>query len=181
MYNEGRHMKIGVMSDTHDNLPQVQKAIRYFQQEQVGLIIHCGDWVSPFVPQFIYFLEPKLTMPVKSVFGNNEGDHYRFLERKQKEGWNIEFSKETLELSEGGKKIIVYHGSDKRLTEALVASGKWDVVFTGHTHVPVNEKVGNVLHVNPGSVAGYSFGRIDNNASVALYDTETDRAVLHKL
>jgi len=174
-------MKIGIMSDTHDKLENLAKAVKLFQNQQVDLIIHCGDWVSPFVPQYMYSLEPKLTIPVKSVFGNNEGDHFRFFERKAKEGWDIEFKKETLSLELDGKKIVVYHGSDSLLTEGLILSGKYDVVFTGHTHRSVIETKGNTLHVNPGSVSGYAFGRIEKGGSVAVYDTRTNKALLHTL
>lgn len=169
-------MKIGIFSDTHDNLQQVAKAIRVFQKERVELIIHCGDWVSPFVPQYIYSLEPKLTVPIKSVFGNNEGDHMRFLERKDKEGWNIEFKKDVFPLEVEDIKIAVYHGQNPLLTHALVSSNDFNVVFTGHTHEALNEVVGEVLHVNPGSTSGYSFGRITDKASIAIYDTQTKAA-----
>jgi len=171
-------MKIGIMSDTHDNLPQVSKAITAFRKEPVELIIHCGDWVSPFVPQFIYSLEPKLTIPVKSVFGNNEGDHFRFLERKEKEKWNIDFYKETYELELDGKKMIVYHGSSKSITASLIACKKYEVVLTGHTHEAVIETVNGVVHINPGSATGYAWGKITDKGSVVVYDTKTSSARL---
>lgn len=174
-------MKIGIMSDTHDNLPNVERAIQHFTAQQVELIIHCGDWVTPFVPQFIFTLEPKLTIPIKSVFGNNEGDHYRFLERQKQENWNIEFHKETLVLDVDGRSIAVYHGTDQRLTEALIASNLYGVVCTGHTHVPVVHETNTVLHINPGSTAGYGFGRLSGKGTVAVYDTKTNKAVLHEL
>lgn len=169
-------MKIGVFSDTHDHLGNVGKAIRVFQKEKVDLIIHCGDWVSPFVPQFICSLSPKLTIPIKSVFGNNEGDHFRFLERKRKEGWNIEFYKEAFEIVTDGKKIIVYHGSTKIITQALITCGLYDTVFTGHTHKAVNEAIGKTLHVNPGSAAGYCQGKITPDKTVAIYETKENKA-----
>ncbi len=169
------------MSDTHDRLENVAKAILLFQQKKAELIIHCGDWVSPFVPQYMYSLNPKLTIPIKSVFGNNEGDHYRFFERKEKERWNIEFYKEVLELELQGKKIAVYHGSHKALTQSLILSKKYDAVFTGHTHESVNETIDGILHINPGSVCGYAWGKIMDNASVALYDSEKNTAQILSL
>lgn len=174
-------MKLGILSDTHDNLESVEKAIKIFQKEKVELIIHCGDWVSPFVPQFIYTLKPNLTIPIKSVFGNNEGDHFRFFQRKAKEGWNIEFYKESFELEIDGKKIAVYHGSNKILTHSLIHSQLYDAVFTGHTHQALIEKIGKTLHINPGSTAGYAFGRITNKKTIALYETKTNQGKILKL
>jgi hypothetical protein len=40
---------IGLMADTHDNLPMVDKAVHRFNEENVGLVLHAGDYVAPFV------------------------------------------------------------------------------------------------------------------------------------
>lgn len=174
-------MKIGIISDTHDQLESVEKAIKILQKEKVSLIIHCGDWVSPFVPQFIYTLKPKLEIPIKSVFGNNEGDHFRFFERKNKENWNIEFYKESFELEIDGRKIVVYHGSNKTLTNSLIQSQIYDAVFTGHTHQALIEKVGKTLHLNPGSTTGYAFGKITKEKTLGLYETKTNQGKIIKI
>jgi len=174
-------MKIGIISDTHDYLIGVEKAIKIFQKEKVDLIIHCGDWVSPFVPQFIYSLKPKLTIPIKSVFGNNEGDHFCFFQRKEKENWLIDFYKEAFELEIDQKKIIVYHGSNKIITKSLIESSLYDVVFTGHTHQVLIEKIEKTLHVNPGSAAGYCQGRITKNQTIALYNSKSNSAEIIKI
>jgi putative phosphoesterase len=174
-------MKIGVMSDTHDHLVSVEKAIRIFQKEKVDLIIHCGDWVSPFVPQFIYSLTPKLTIQIKSVFGNNEGDYFRFFQRKEKENWLIDFYKEAFELEINQKKIAVYHGSNKIITKSLIESHLYDVVFTGHTHQALVEKIGKTLHINPGSTAGYCQGKITKNQTLALYNSKDNSAEIIKI
>lgn len=173
-------MKIGVFSDTHDNLQSVAQSIQVFQKEKVELIIHCGDWVSPFVPQFI-FRELKLVIPIKSVFGNNDGDIFRFFERQQKENWDIESFKETFDLKIDGKKIVVYHGSSVLITESLISSKKYDAVFTGHTHKAVNETVNGVLHLNPGSPAGYCESKITDNKTIALYDSIINSAKIINL
>ncbi|MDH7476093.1 MAG: metallophosphoesterase [Microgenomates group bacterium] len=174
-------MKIGIISDTHDQLESLEKAVKIFQKEKVNLIIHCGDWVSPFVPQFIYTLKPKLTIPIKSVFGNNEGDYFRFFQRKEKENWKIEFYKETFELEVDKRKIVVYHGSNNILTNALIKSQIYDAVFTGHTHQAIIETFGKTLHINPGSTAGYAFGKITQSKTLALYETKTNQGKIIKL
>jgi len=174
-------MKIGIFSDTHDKLENVKKAIELFQKEKVELVIHCGDWVSPFVPQYIYSLEPKFTIPIKTVFGNNEGDQFRFFQRKEKEGWNIEFQKEIMTLEVDSKKIVIYHGSDKIITASLIECKKYDIVLTGHTHKALVETVNGVLHINPGSAAGYCGGQIENSGTVVLYNSFTNSAEIISL
>ena len=63
-------MKIGIIADTHDNLPQIKKAVEIFNREKIELVLHAGDFVSPFT-----FLEFKnLNCSLKGVFGNNDGD-----------------------------------------------------------------------------------------------------------
>jgi uncharacterized protein len=38
-------MKIGIISDTHDDIENVQKAIEIFNGERVNCVIHAGDFV----------------------------------------------------------------------------------------------------------------------------------------
>jgi len=41
-------LKLGILSDTHDNVPQVRKAVALFNREMVDLVLHAGDYVAPF-------------------------------------------------------------------------------------------------------------------------------------
>jgi predicted phosphodiesterase len=41
-------MKIGVISDTNDQQELILQCIKKLNEANVGLVIHCGDWVSPF-------------------------------------------------------------------------------------------------------------------------------------
>jgi uncharacterized protein len=40
-------MKIGLISDTHDNIQNTQNAIIFFNDKNVEFVIHAGDIVSP--------------------------------------------------------------------------------------------------------------------------------------
>jgi predicted phosphodiesterase len=40
-------MKIGLISDTHDNIQNIQNAIISFNDKHVRVVIHAGDIVSP--------------------------------------------------------------------------------------------------------------------------------------
>ena len=42
------NMIIGLLSDTHDHIPNIRKAINRFKEENVELVLHAGDYVSPF-------------------------------------------------------------------------------------------------------------------------------------
>lgn len=40
-------MKIGIISDTHDNLRNLEAALEVLQAEGVTRILHCGDVCGP--------------------------------------------------------------------------------------------------------------------------------------
>jgi uncharacterized protein len=165
-------MLIGIISDTHDHADSILKAVGLFNKRNVDLVIHCGDWVSPFMPDFC----ESLKVEIISVFGNNEGDLWRFLERKGQRKWNIQFNRISVECELDGRNIIAYHGDSKPLLAGLIDSQKYDVVFSGHTHAALVERCGKTLHVNPGSPCGIAESKAGAPKTIAFYDTQKDRA-----
>ena len=61
---------IGIISDSHDNLAAIRKAVEFFNKKQVKAVLHAGDIISPFTVREFKELNPKLYF----VFGNNDGD-----------------------------------------------------------------------------------------------------------
>ena len=165
-------MKIGVISDTHDQIAHILQAINLLNEANVDLVIHCGDWVSPFV---LYHFQ-NLKAPIRGIFGNNDGDRFRHLMLKEKLGLNLQLEERFLKLELDGRKLAVFHGDYPELVTGLVLSGEWDAVFHGHTHQKVNETLGNTLSLNPGSFMDLTYGTI-KGASFALYDTATNSAI----
>jgi hypothetical protein len=41
-------MKIGGMSGTHDNLPNIRRAVTAFLERGIAAVLHAGDFCSPF-------------------------------------------------------------------------------------------------------------------------------------
>ncbi len=169
-------MKIGVISDTHDQYENILKMVRVLNKEKVELTIHCGDWVSPFTQRFYR----NLKSPIKGVFGNNDGDRFYHLIYAKNNKTAIEFEERTLSLTLDNRKIFVYHGDYGEVTDALVACGKYDAVFHGHTHTAVNKKVGKTLSLNPGTLMPVTDDET-KGASFAIYETKTNTARLIKL
>ena len=152
-------MKIGIISDTHDNLPQIKKAVKIFDQEKVELVLHAGDFVSPFT-----FLEFKnLNCPLKGVFGNNDGDKL-YLQEKFKEIGEIYPA--PYETNIDHKIIIMLH--EEKLIDALAESQKYEVIIYGHTHRTDLRKTGKTLIINPGECGGWLTGK----STIALLDLE---------
>jgi len=155
-------MLIGLMSDTHDNLPAIEKAVRRLNEERVELVLHAGDYVAPFViPKF-----KALNMRLIGVFGNNDGDH-AFLRKRFSETANCEIRGRFAEIDANGFKIALLHGDETDLLNALVSRECFDAVVYGHAHVIVARKNGGMLVVSPGEVCGYLTGK----STIALLDT----------
>jgi hypothetical protein len=149
-------MKIGVLSDTHDNLVAIAAAIRYFEEARVEAVLHAGDYVAPFALKRL--LQSRLR--VYGVFGNCDGERAGLAKLLPE----ITDGPRHLEL--GGKKVCLVH-NDKLLThEHFEAS---DIIVCGHTHEPKVERKEGVLIVNPGECAGWLTGR----GTVAVIDTDT--------
>jgi len=171
-------MKIGIVSDTHDRLDAIEKVFHIFLDEKVEQIIHCGDWVSPFTIEFFDEMNLQHTkIPVFSVFGNNEGDIKRIIERNNNLAFPVQFAAKTvLELERDGKRLATYHGHDKEILSALIASQHYDAVFCGHTHMQFSMSQGKTLVFNPGAICYARESKMIKEASVGIYDSQTNEA-----
>jgi putative phosphoesterase len=163
-------MRVGVVSDSHDNVSAIRRAGEELRRRGVSLVLHAGDWVSPFSARF---LREALGEGVRivGVLGNNEGERPYFLEVARKFG--VEVAGEAAELEVAGRRVAVYHGTSPILLRALVESGLYDVVVYGHTHQAVVERRGGTLVVNPGELCGCLTGR-STYAVVDLDKLEVD-------
>jgi uncharacterized protein len=51
---------IGIISDSHDNLEAIRKAVEFFNNNDVKAVLHAGDLVSPFTARAFKELKSKL-------------------------------------------------------------------------------------------------------------------------
>jgi hypothetical protein len=147
-------MIIGVISDTHDRMPTLAKALEVFRAEQVEAVIHAGDFVAPFAAKLLMSFDK----PVHTVFGNNDG------ERAGLANVMPDCVPGPLTIELGGQTILVHHWIEQVPAELI---DKADVVITGHTHEVVNERRDGKLILNPGECCGWLTG----HATVAILDT----------
>lgn len=156
-------MIIGIISDTHDNLPLVDRAVKKLNGEGVALVLHAGDYVAPFViPKF-----KELKARIVGVLGNNDGDR-ELLKKRAAEHGNMELKGSFAEIQAGNVKIALIHGHEDELLKALISSQSFEVVVHGHTHMAETYRKGRTLVINPGEVCGYITGK----STMALLDTE---------
>ena len=101
-------MKIGVLSDTHDHLPNIRKAVEVFPKIGVEAVIHGGDFCSPFtLAEFKPLADKGLKM--YAVFGNNDGDRVLLVRRG---GEFCSFQDGSRIVTLDGRKIAVMHYPD---------------------------------------------------------------------
>jgi putative phosphoesterase len=73
-------MILGIVADSHDNLPKLKKAIALFNKKNTSLVLHAGDYVAPFS---VGILENNLNCEYVGVFGNCDGERAGLTKRSQ--------------------------------------------------------------------------------------------------
>jgi len=154
-------VRVGILSDTHDNLHAIREAVELFRKEDVRLILHAGDFVAPFTLPF--YLDSGCEF--RGIFGNNDGDQILLLKRSE---GRIHTAPHLFNW--GGKQFILNHYPDA--VEAMARGKGADVVIYGHTHEPDIRTVDDCLIINPGECGGWTTGR----STVAILDLESMKA-----
>lgn len=156
-------MKIGIISDSHDNIENIKKAVKIFKDEKAELVVHLGDYVN------MLAIKEFAGLNFFGVFGNNDGDKIRII--KAFNEINGEIKSDFLEFERDGLKFAAYHGTEPEIKEALIYCARYDVVLCGHTHIAENKKIGKTIFVNPGSAHGFG-----GKATIVVFDTKTKEA-----
>jgi uncharacterized protein len=167
-------MRIGVLSDIHDNLWNLSGALAALKDADV--LVCCGDLCSPFViPQLA-----KFPRDVHIVFGNNDADLYRISNNSAKHS-NIHLHGEIYIASFDGRRFVMNHYDT--IARHFAGSGHFDVVCFGHNHEREISRSGACLLINPGPIMGAKFsqGWQDVAPSFAVYDTQTEAATAFEL
>jgi len=145
------------MSDSHDNVDAIKKAVSFFNEAQCELVLHAGDIIAPFAAREL----GHLSCPVKAVFGNCDGE---------KAGLKKVFvslgaiEKEPFIFTYAGRAVLLTH--THFANEKHKRSGKYAVIVYGHTHKPDIRKSNDILVLNPGETGGWLTGK----KTVALLD-----------
>ncbi len=151
-------MLIGVICDTHDNLPMAAAAVGLLVGRGAEAVVHAGDFVAPFTLKVLM----KPGIPLMGVFGNNDG------ERAGLAGLCAELFEPPHRFTLGGRTIVVGHDPDDL---ADVPREGVDLLIHGHTH-RARVAGGEPLLLNPGEAGGWLTGR----STVALVELSVLRA-----
>lgn len=140
-------MLLGIIADTHDNMPLIKRACELFNARKVRMVLHCGDYIAPFA---LNPLNQILRCDYGGVFGNNDGERTGLDRVAQGRIHPSPFV-----FTVGDWQVLVGH----ELPSPEVTAGKaLRLVAFGHTHLPEVKKLGNTLIVNPGECGGWLYG-----------------------
>ena len=153
-------MILGVMADSHDNVPQVRRAVEVLNRRDAALVIHAGDFVAPFAVAPL----AELRCRTVAVFGNNDGERVGLAAKFADFG---EVHPNLAAAEVGGRRIAAVHYPELALP--ITAGDAYDVVIYGHTHEIDVRLTNGVLLLNPGEVGGWLTGR----STLALVDLST--------
>ena len=137
-------MRLGILSDTHDELDRTTRAVRLLRGAGAEAVVHCGDLIGPAI------LRVCAELPCWFVFGNNDCDSVPELRAAANEcgakclGWGG-----VIEMA--GRRIGVVHG---HLTSDLrrVLVGRPDFLLSGHSHLSSDAIVDGLRRINPGAL-----------------------------
>ena len=148
--------RICIISDTHDNILSIRRALNLMASNPPSLVVHCGDISSAAA------LAEFAGLPMRLVFGNCDHDRRSLNREAAKLGF--EEIADILRFTQSGSKFFVSHGSDSSILREAVRSGEYDFVLTGHSHERCDMLEGGTRIINPGALyraAAYSYAELD--------------------
>ena len=160
-------MKIGIISDSHDDIDNVKNAIKIFNSNNVDYVFHAGDYVSPGI--VLEFGNLNNDIKLVGVLGNNDGERVGIANSFNSISGDLKWDFGEYEIED--LLIGIYHGTNSILTNSLMLGNRYDILIYGHTHKKDTRKIQNTQIFNPGSA--HKKLQKDNSkygASVIIYD-----------
>jgi len=171
-------MKLFVISDIHGSLYYLNKALEAYKKEEADYILILGDILyhgarNPIPPEYstikVAELLNRYSDKIIAVRGNCDSDVDLMV---------IEFPIEAVYSTVllNNRRIFLTHGHVYN-GENLPRLKAGDILFHGHTHVPIIDKKDGIYIINPGSITfpkeGYpnSYGVVSDN-TIEVKDLE---------
>ncbi|NLZ04151.1 MAG: YfcE family phosphodiesterase [Phycisphaerae bacterium] len=141
-------MRIGIISDTHDNHRNVRRAIEIYNEQAVEYVLHAGDMTGSSTASL--FAELRGSRFV-AVMGNCDAD--RLSLRSAIEGFAGEAHESHFDGAIDGRAVYMAH--IPHVVKHAIDSQAYDLVVYGHTHRQAIHRVGRTLIVNPGAARNW--------------------------
>lgn len=162
-------MRIGIISDTHDNLRNLDTALDILEEEGISLLLHCGDLSGPGV------VEALSDFDVWIARGNV--DRHPELEQTVMEALGKGRLAERHHLNLEGHSALLVHGHREGELRKLISAGDYAYVFHGHTHRRRHEYMGSTRVINPGALGGMRW----QQRSFCILDLQSDRVTFFEV
>jgi len=146
-------MKVGILSDSHDDLASTEAAFSLMRDKGCELIIHAGDICSPFTARLIR----DSGIPHKAIFGNNDGDRPALARM-------LDITPAPRHIEIDRQQVLVFH---EPFINDFIDPSCVDLLIYGHTHRAESLSRERMLIVNPGAACGILASR----RSCAIYET----------
>jgi putative phosphoesterase len=143
-------MLVGLIADTHDRLPAIAELVRQMQEAGAGMVLHAGDYCSPFALRA--FEEAHVSLA--GVFGRNDGDPQGLVTRAQS-AFGAELFESPHSFEIGGRRILLVHDIGDVNKRSVLSH---EIVIHGSTHQQEMKTRGDTLIVNPGEGCGWLYG-----------------------
>ena len=154
-------MKVGLLADTHDRVPAIGELLQVMISKGVSLVMHAGDYCSPFsLDPFI-----DLNIALLGIFGRNDGDP-EGLNATAAKGMGMELYESPHSFEVAGHRILLVHDLGE-VNRRSIDSHRF--VVHGFTHRQEAVTRGETLIVNPGEACGWLTGKCTG----AILDLET--------
>jgi putative phosphoesterase len=142
-------VRIGVVSDTHDNLDNVERIVELFNGAGVERVVHTGDITQAKTLRVL----AGLRIPLVGVYGNNDQERESLEAAVRAHGFH--FVDPPLGIEWAGRRIVVVHDPTDHGADELYAG---HVLLHGHDHILRVETREQTLVFNPGECAGHIRG-----------------------
>lgn len=140
-------MKIGVLSDTHDQLSNILLVLAVCREREIKTLIHCGDLTSlEMVPFFEGFR-------VIYTTGNMDFATGTIKKRFEKQGED-NFVGPVFKGQLNDVAVAVTHSHIDSKVMDLVSHQRYQWIFHGHTHQRRDEVIRGARIINPGALGG---------------------------
>ena len=160
-------MLVCILSDSHDHIPLLRKAVNQAKEQGAEIILHCGDVVAPSTLKAVLDVD----LPIYAIHGNNTGDMYMLSRIAHGSEGKLHYYGQDASFNLADRRIFIVHYP--HYAKAMAATGDYDLVCCGHSHKVQIEWINNVsggktLLCNPGTVGGvgakptYLMGDLDD-------------------
>ena len=163
-------MKLGILSDTHNHLGNLKRALDMLRAAHIKTIIHCGDISTPQTAVYMAGFH------VIYTYGNTDmgmpaiRQQLQLLNPDNVADFNFSGVLD-------GVPVAATHSHLPGIVQELVQSQQYAYVFHGHTHRRRDEMVGKTRIINPGALGGTRH----EHRSICIVDLSTGSVQFEKI